>query len=65
MIVTKIALTTVIATVVLAFVLVAATEEVRFHKWTGFSNLDKALTICILVAAIAAVIGAVAIVWGL
>ena len=65
MIVTKIALTTIIAMVVLAFVLVAATEEVRFHKWTGFSNLDKALTICILVAAIAAVIGAVAIVWGL
>lgn len=65
MIVTKIALTTIIAMVVLAFVLVAATEEFRFHKWTQFSNLDKALTICILVAAVSAVIGAVAIVWGL
>ena len=65
MIVTKIAFTTVIAMAVLAFVLVAATEEFRFHKWAAFSNLDKALTLCILVAAIAAVIGAVAIVWGL
>ena len=65
MIVTKIALTTVIATVVLAFVLVAATEEVRFHKWTQFSNLDKALTLCILVAAAALVVGVFALIWGL
>lgn len=65
MIVTKIALTTVIAMVVLAFVLVMATEEFRFHKWKAFSNLDKALTLCILVAAIAVVVGAVAVVWGL
>lgn len=65
MIVTKIALTTIIAMVVLAFVLVAATEEFRFHKWTDFSNLDKALTLCILVAAIALVVSAVAVVWGL
>lgn len=65
MIVTKIALTTIIAMVVLAFVLIAATEEFRFHKWEAFSNLDKALTLCILVAAIALVVGAVAVVWGL
>lgn len=65
MIVTKIALTTIIAMVVLAFVLVAATEEFRFHKWTTFDRIDKALTLCILVAAIAAVVGAVAVVWGL
>lgn len=65
MIVTKIALTTVIAMVVLAFVLVAATEEFRFHKWTTFSNLDKALTLCILVAAIGLVVSVLALIWGL
>lgn len=65
MIVTKIALTTIIAMVVLAFALVAATEEVRLHKWTQFSNLDKALTLCILVAGVAFVVGVFALIWGL
>lgn len=65
MIVTKIALTTIIAMVVLAFTIVAFAEEFRFHKWTTLDRADKALTICILVAALAAVVGVFALIWGL
>jgi len=64
MLITKIAFTTVITMAVLAFVLVAASEEFRFHKWTQLSTVDKALTICILTAALAIVVGVVAFVWG-
>ena len=65
MIITKIALTTIIAMVVLAFTIVAFAEEVKPRKWYGLSAVDKALTVCILVAGVAAVVGVFAIIWGL
>jgi hypothetical protein len=65
MIITKIALTTIIAMVVLAFTIVAFAEEFKPRKWYGLSAVDKALTVCILVAGVAAVVGVFAIIWGL
>ena len=65
MIVTKIALTTVIATVVLAFATVAVAEEFRPRKWFDLSTVDKALTLYILLAGLALVVGVIALIWGL
>ena len=65
MLVTKIALTTIIAMVVLAFTIVAFAEEFKPRKWYGLSAVDKALTICILVAGAAFIVGVIALIWGL
>lgn len=65
MIVTKIALTTIITMIVLTFAIVAFAEEFKPRKWYGLTPVDKALTVCILVAGIAAVVGVFAIIWGL
>jgi hypothetical protein len=65
MIVTKIAFTSVILLMVLAFMLVSFAEDVRPSNWTKLDRLDKALVL-IMVATIAAfIVGLLAFIWGL
>ena len=65
MIVTKLAFTSVILLMVLAFVLVAFAEDVRPSNWTKLGRLDKAL-VFIMVATIAVfIVGLLALIWGL
>lgn len=65
MIVTKIAFTSVILLMVLAFVLVAFAEDVRPTNWTKLGRLDKSLVLILVATIVAFVVGLLALVWGL
>lgn len=65
MIVTKLAFTSVILLMVLAFVLVAFAEDVRPTNWTKLGRLDKSLVLILVATIVAFVVGLLALVWGL
>jgi len=65
MLVTKIAFTSVILLITLAFVLVAFEEDVRPRGWSKLSRLDKGLVLILVAVMVALFVGVLALIWGL